>query len=208
MLAAVNGTFAQTLSLPNAFVVKVPAGTEEQAASSLAANPNVLYAEPNRIAHAYVISNDTSFGQLWGLRNLGQTVGGQAGTLDADIDAPEGWEIGRNLSSSVRVAVIDTGATTHPDFLQNIFVNPGESGGPKETNQRYDDRDGFARDVSRLGFCQQRQHSDRRQFAWLACGRARSPVRGNNAAACDRRGELPTGFRTMARGRRSCRSRC
>jgi D-arabinose 1-dehydrogenase-like Zn-dependent alcohol dehydrogenase len=61
VLAAVNGTFAQTLSLPNAFVVHVPAGTEEQAASSLAADPNVLYAEPNRIAHAYVVPNDTSF---------------------------------------------------------------------------------------------------------------------------------------------------
>ena len=152
VLAAVNGTFAQTLSLPNAFVVKVPAGTEEQAASSLAANPNVLYAEPNRIAHAYVISNDTSFGQLWGLRNLGQTVGGQAGTLDADIDAPEGWEIGRNLSSSVRVAVIDTGATTHPDFLQNIFVNPGESGGGKETNHVDDDHNGFVDDVAGWDF--------------------------------------------------------
>ena len=152
VLAAVNGTFAQTLSLPNAFVVHVPAGTEEQAASSLAADPNVLYAEPNRIAHAYVVPNDTSFSQLWGLRNVGQTVGGQAGTADADIDAPEGWQIGLNLSSSVRVAVIDTGATAHPDFLLNIFKNPGESGGGKETNHVDDDHNGFVDDVAGWDF--------------------------------------------------------
>jgi len=147
-LAAINGTFAQTLSLPNAFIVHVPAGTEGQAASSLAADSNVLYAEPNRIAHAYVVPNDTSFGQLWGLRNVGQTVGGQAGTSDADIDAPEGWQIGLNLSSSVRVAVIDTGATVHKDFLSNIFKNPGESGGGKETNGVDDDHNGFVDDVA------------------------------------------------------------
>jgi subtilisin family serine protease len=152
VLAAVNGTFAQTLSLPNAFVIHVPAGTEEQAASSLAADPNVLYAEPNRIAHAYVVPNDTSFGQLWGLRNLGQTVGGQAGTADADIDAPEGWQIGLNLVSSVRVAVIDTGATVHPDFLPNIFKNPGESGGGKEANGVDDDHNGFVDDVAGWDF--------------------------------------------------------
>jgi subtilisin family serine protease len=86
------------------------------------------------------------------LRNLGQIVGGQAGTADADIDAPEGWQLGLNLSSSVRVAVIDTGATTHPDFLQNIFVNPGESGGGKETNHVDDDHNGFVDDVAGWDF--------------------------------------------------------
>lgn len=152
VLAAVNGTLSQTLSLPNTFVIHVPAGTEGQAVSSLAANPNVLYAEPNRILHANAVPNDTQFVQLWGLRNVGQTISGQAGTLDADIDAPEGWEIGRNLSSSVRVAVIDTGATTHPDFLQNIFFNPGETGGGKETNHVDDDHNGFVDDFSGWDF--------------------------------------------------------
>lgn len=152
VLAAVKGAFSQSLGLPNAMVVSVPAGTEEQAAGTLAGDPNVLYAEPNRILHAYAVPNDPSFAQLWGLRNTGQSVSGQAGTADADIDAVEGWELGRNLSSSVRVAVIDTGATVHPDFLQNIFVNPGESGGGKETNGVDDDSNGFVDDVSGWDF--------------------------------------------------------
>ena len=133
-------------------VVSVPVGTEEQAAATLAGDSNVLYAEPNRIAHAFAVPNDKSFAQLWGLRNTGQSVGGQAGTADADIDAVEGWELGRNLSSNVRVAVIDTGATAHPDYLQNIFVNPGESGGGKETNGVDDDNNGFVDDVAGWDF--------------------------------------------------------
>ena len=36
-----------------------------------------------------------SSGKLWGLRNTGQTVNGTAGTADADIDAPEAWDISR-----------------------------------------------------------------------------------------------------------------
>ena len=53
----------------------------------------------------------------------------------------------------MRVAVIDTGSTTHPDFLQNIFINPGESGGGKETNGVDDDHNGLRLDdLSGLDF--------------------------------------------------------
>ena len=50
------------------------------------------------------IPNDPFFDQLWGLHNTGQT----GGTADADIDAPEAWDVTTG-SSAVVVAVIDSG---------------------------------------------------------------------------------------------------
>jgi hypothetical protein len=53
------------------------------------ASPGVEYAEPNFVIYPSVTPNDTDFARLWGLNNNGQTIGRQAGTADADIDAPE-----------------------------------------------------------------------------------------------------------------------
>ncbi|WP_293080576.1 DUF4347 domain-containing protein, partial [Okeania sp. SIO3B5] len=50
------------------------------------------------------VPNDQLFGLMWGLHNTGQT----GGTADADIDAPEAWDI-QTGSNNVVVGVIDTG---------------------------------------------------------------------------------------------------
>jgi subtilisin family serine protease len=71
-----------------------------------------------------IIPNDQLFSLQWGLHNIGQ--GG--GMVNADINAPEAWDMSRG-SSSVRIAVIDTGvALTHPEFSGRLvdgynFVN-------------------------------------------------------------------------------------
>ncbi len=65
-------------------------------------------------------SNDPYAGYLWGLHNTGQSVGGQTGYADADIDAPEAWAVTTG-SPSVVVGVVDTGVDyTHPDLAANM----------------------------------------------------------------------------------------
>src|SRR5215210_3878140 len=58
------------------------------------ASPDVEYAEPNFKIFPSATPNDPSFNKLWGLNNTAQTIGGQAGTADADADAPEAWNTG------------------------------------------------------------------------------------------------------------------
>jgi subtilisin family serine protease len=96
----------------------------EELVKTLSQTPGVLYAEPNWIQKIQLTPNDPNFGQLWGLNNTGQTVGGVAGTSDADIDAPEAWDISTG-SSSIVVGVIDTGVDyNHPDLAANIWSAP------------------------------------------------------------------------------------
>lgn len=82
----------------------------------------VSFVEPDRKVWADVLPNDPSFSSLWGLHNTGQT----GGTPDADIDAPEAWNI-QTGSPSVIIAVIDTGVDiNHPDLKANIWINLAE----------------------------------------------------------------------------------
>ena len=131
------------LLLPRTELVEVPEGEESEAAATLERDPNVVYAEPNAIVHEEATPNDTRFTRLWALNNTGQQVDGVAGSADADIDAPEGWNLGAGLGSSVRVAVVDSGVVaSHPDLAANMFINPGEDGGGKRTNGIDDDGNG------------------------------------------------------------------
>ncbi len=124
--------------------VKLPKGmTVEDAVWYYRGHPDVEYAEPNYLRHALATPNDTSFGSLWGLHNTGQSVNGTTGTADADIDAPEAWDINTG-SSNVIIAVIDGGvAYDHPDLTANMWTNTGEVAGDGLDN----DLNGFVDDV-------------------------------------------------------------
>jgi subtilisin family serine protease len=101
----------------------------------------VQYAEPDYVVTVKAVPNDTRYtdGSLWGLNNTGQS----GGANDADVDAPEGWDI-RTDASSVLVAVVDTGIlTTHEDLAANMWVNPGETAG----NGIDDDANGYIDDI-------------------------------------------------------------
>ncbi len=115
----------------------------EEAVLMYRSNPAVEYAEPNYLYRLKTIPSDAQFGTLWGLHNIGQVVHGTAGKADADIDAPEAWDISTG-SPNVIVAVIDSGiAYDHPDLVPNIWTNSGEIPG----NGVDDDGNGLVDDV-------------------------------------------------------------
>ena len=112
-------------------------------------NPDVLYAEPNYIySMSAVTPSDPSYGIQWGLHNTGQIIGSSTGTVDADIDAPEAWDLSTG-SDTVVVAVIDTGVDyTHSDLAANIWTNADEIDGDGIDN----DGNGYIDDVQGWDF--------------------------------------------------------
>jgi len=115
------------------------AASVKQVVKELNTNPSVQVAEPNYIYKVAWLPSDNYFGLQWGLHNTGQPIQGVSGKADADIDAPEAWDIEKGFTNPVKVAVIDTGIeTTHPDLASKIatdsynFLNPGNP--PEDDN--------------------------------------------------------------------------
>jgi subtilisin family serine protease len=106
----------------------------------------VEYAQPNYIYYLHATTpNDPDYSSLWGLNNTGQLVDSVSGTSDADIDAPEAWDITTG-SPSVVVAVVDSGVDyNHPDISGNIWSNSGEAinGTDSDFNGYVDDVGGW-----------------------------------------------------------------
>ncbi len=111
----------------------------KDAIAQLKDHPAVEYVEPNYLVSVGATPDDPDFSALWGLHNTGQT----GGTADADIDAPEAWDISVG-SEDVVVGVIDTGVDhSHPDLMGNMWANPNEIPGDGIDN----DNNGFIDDV-------------------------------------------------------------
>jgi subtilisin family serine protease len=104
-------------------VLTVPKGeTVEGLVTKYQQSGLVEFAEPDFLIHANLTPDDPKYadGTLWGLNNYGQN----GGTVGADIDAPEGWDV-LNTASNIVVAVLDTGVrSTHEDLSANMWVNP------------------------------------------------------------------------------------
>ncbi|WP_372876451.1 S8 family serine peptidase [Pseudomonas sp.] len=119
-------------------VVRVAAGSVIAKVAAYQANPNVLYAEPD-YHRLLVVPNEEPgptpagggnyFEEQWYLHNtrqahtyvqhtpLGSSLRSTRGTADADIDAPEAWDISRGVANvdpvaydTPKVAVLDSGA--------------------------------------------------------------------------------------------------
>jgi subtilisin family serine protease len=135
------------LPLAGLELVRVEPGTSTaEAEQRLEREPGVLYAEPNHYRGAARIPSDPYFGQLWGLHNTGQPVNGAIGTPDADVDAPEAWEVATG-EPAVAVAIVDSGMSrSHPDLVPNVWANAGETGGGRQSNRIDDDRNGYVDD--------------------------------------------------------------
>jgi subtilisin family serine protease len=93
------------------------------ALASCRANPLLSWAEPDfRVSASAVLPDDPFFqnGTQWWLNNYGQNNG----LPDADIDAPDAWDLHRT-ASSVIVAILDTGVrATHEDLVGNLWRDP------------------------------------------------------------------------------------
>lgn len=139
--------FERGLPLPGVQLVKAEPGQSVRAAEvELERSAGVVYAEPNFIRSLSAVPNDPFFTNLYGLQNTGQSVAGVSGTPDADIDAPEAWNLTTG-SPDVVAAVVDSGVdVNHPDLDSVIWANPGESGSGKESDGIDDDANGLVDD--------------------------------------------------------------
>lgn len=129
--------------LPGVQHLRVLDGDAVTALGKLADMPLVVYAEHDFIVRTCVTPNDTSYGVLWGMHNTGQTVNGDPGIANADINAPEAWDITTGSANTV-IADIDSGVNyNHPDLAANSWINPGETAG----NGIDDDGNGYIDDT-------------------------------------------------------------
>ena len=116
----------------------------EEAIEILSEDPRFEYVERNFTgSYTETIPNDLRFDELWGLNNTGQT----GGASNADIDAPEAWDL--QTGTNVMIGLLDSGVDyTHPDLAANIWTNPGEIAG----NGIDDDGNGFVDDIHGYDF--------------------------------------------------------
>ena len=131
-LATGNLTELEDYAEINAKLVETDPEDIEWVLAELSLDPRVAYAEPNFLMSLDAIPSDPEYTLQWSLDNNGQIVDGNAGYIDADIDAPEAWEVTTG-SPDVVIAIIDSGvAFTHPEFGGNdrnnpvMWTNPGE----------------------------------------------------------------------------------
>jgi subtilisin family serine protease len=111
-----GATLKEQLPLSGVVVVKLaPAEPVLTAVRGFELRDEVRYAEPNWLHRISAIPNDPRFGGLWGLNQ----------SSDADIDAPEAWNVTAG-NPGIVVAVVDSGvAYQHPDIAPNMWPGIG-----------------------------------------------------------------------------------
>ncbi len=134
-------------------VKRAPIETQESAIQVLSRDPLVEYVEPNYIYRAAIQPSHDMYGRQWGLRKVPEPNS----LFRVDINAEAAWDMTTG-SKSVLVAVIDSGIDyEHPNLVENIWTNPGESGKDsagrdKSSNGIDDDSNGYIDDVHGVDF--------------------------------------------------------
>lgn len=109
-----------------------------QMVSMYAKSGLVEFVEPNYMAKAF--TDDEYFDRQWGLNNLGQETCNTEGDIcitgsdDADVDAPEAWELTTG-NPAVRIAILDSGIDSdHPDLVGKVVDSADFTGSGTEDN--------------------------------------------------------------------------
>ena len=120
--------------------------TAQRAVEELRNNPWVEKVQlDHKVTPRQTFPDDNQFSVQWDKHNTGQS----GGTPDADIDAPEAWDIttgGVNaLGDTIVIAVIDGGMMlNHTDLALNLWINHNEIPG----NNIDDDNNGYVDDIN------------------------------------------------------------
>lgn len=145
VLVLTGGEVIQSWRLvPDAYHISVPDADDALELLGLLKDlAGFKYAEPDHFGRIGATPNDTSYAQLWGMNNTGQTVNSDPGIAGADIDANLAWDVGTG-SKSIVVGMVDSGIrNTHEDLAANIWKNTGEVAG----NGVDDDGNGYIDDT-------------------------------------------------------------
>ncbi|MFZ9628038.1 MAG: S8 family serine peptidase [Ilumatobacteraceae bacterium] len=119
----------------------------DRAIAALSGLPGVRYVEPDYLVTPAATSNDTyvTDGTLWGMEGDTTSPSNTYGS-----QAAEAWARGYTGSSSVAVGIVDEGIQiTHPELVDNIWINRAEQNGVAGTD---DDGNGYIDDVNGWDF--------------------------------------------------------
>ncbi len=131
LMSNYNATLKEDIDALSWALFELPKGKDIfPVLNKLRANTLIETVEPNGVVRISFNPDDPYFqdGHQWSLRNTGQDPPG--GTNDADIDAPEAWNITRG-SSDIIIAILDSGipldkttlTLTHPDLNDSNKIN-------------------------------------------------------------------------------------
>jgi len=121
--------------------LKVP-----QALAEMEGNGHLRWAQADHKLDWRLMPNDPSFASQWDMHNTGQS----GGAVDADIDAPEAWDLGTGGTDAngdpIVVAVVDGGVElTHSNLAPNLWINTAEASGTTGVD---DDGNGYVDDIN------------------------------------------------------------
>ena len=166
------------LLVPDTQVVRVISGQSvPEAIAALERRRDVRYAEPNWIYQATSTTpDDPLFGSLWGLTTRASRSTAAAGTADADIDAPEAWNVNRGSVARQWWPWSTAAWRTTPRPRAEHVEQPGR--GARQRHRRRRQRPGRRR--ARLGLRRRRQRPPGLHTTTAPTSPAPSPARGNN----------------------------
>ena len=105
---------ARRYGLDRTYIIEVPPGTDTPGMASAFCGclEDIEAAGVTSIGGVSDIPNDPDFAMQYGMHNTGQT----GGEYDADIDAPEAWDLHTGRLGTVTIAIIDSGVGPHVEF--------------------------------------------------------------------------------------------